>query len=353
MVTREVSLYLKYPASKDTLQRVQNSTLECVIEFKTGKEAVLLTTAPKELKSEYRIKGSVCLVEDELIVQFKPKNTGLYTVRIFSDTRELCRPVAFLIDHNCDAEGTSYYHPVKPTASYVRRSPALSTSSVEQQQPRYSAFEGVKLRRAPDPQQRGPSPSASGGGGGQTPSEQQSPESHLGQPRPPPLSPFSEVQQVHPESFNAGHQLVKGFTSDPSLGPPGSPEPHTSMTQAAGYQGFQSPEISPTSDYNLQAAGMAQMGRSVPQGSRLSYMSAMGSRPPSMAEDSAQFSGDLLSTVPGKKSFDHLHAEKQRGTTPSYGIRRNVFDFSHNTVITPETFKSMAAMGRRKKAKKR
>ena len=331
MVTREVSLYLKYPASKDTLQRVQNSTLECVIEFKTGKEAVLLTTAPKELKSEYRIKGSVCLVEDELIVQFKPKNMGLYTVRIFSDTRELCRPVAFLIDHNCDVEGTSYYHPVKPTASYVRRSPALSTSSAEQQ-PRHSAFEGVQLRRAADPQ---------GASGGQM-SEQQNPES-LGQPRPPPLSPFSEVQRLHPESFNAGHQLVKGFTSDPSLGPP---EPHASLAQAAGYQDFQPAGISPTHDYALQ--GVAQVGGNT-QGNRLSYMSGMGSRPPSTADDSAQFSGDLLSTVPDKKSFDHLYAEKQRGA-PSYGIRRNILDFSHNTVITPETFKTMAG---RKKSKKR
>ena len=336
MVTREVSLYLKYPGSKDTLQRVQNSVLECVIEFKTGKEAVLLTTAPKVLKSEYRIKGSVCLVEDELIVQFKPKNTGLYTVRIFSDTRELCRPVAFLIDHNCDAEGTSYYHPVKPTASYVRRSPALSTTSAEQQ-PRYSAFEGVKLRRAADPHRAS---------GGQT-SEQQSPES-LGQPRPPSLSPaFSEVQQSHPEAFNAGHQLVKEFTSDPSLG---SPEPHTSLAQAADYQDFQSGEgIIWSSDHGVQ--GMALRGGNV-QGNRLSYISGMGSRPPSTADDSAQFSGDLFSTVPDKKSFNHLYSEKQTGS-PSYGNRRNILDFSHNTVITPETFKTMAAMGRRKKVKKR
>ena len=343
MVTREVSLYLKYPASKDTLQRVQNSTLECVIEFKTGKEAVLLTTAPKALKSEYRLKGSVCMVDDELIVQFKPKNTGLYTVRIFSDTRELCRPVAFLIDLNCDVEGTSYYHPVKPTASYMRRSPAISISSAEEQ-PRYSAFEGVKLRRAADPQQRASQISA---GNGQM-SEQRSPES-LGQPHPPPpLSPLSEVQevqQVHPEEFNAGHQLVKGFTSDPSLGPP-SREPHTSLSQPADYQDFQSAGISPTSDYALQ--GMAQVGGNV-QGNRLSYMSAMGTRPPSTADDSAQFSGDLLSTVPDKISFDHLHTEKQRGA-PSYGIRRNGLDFSHDLVITPETFK---IMGRRKKAKKR
>lgn len=334
-MTREVSLYLKYPASKDTLQRVQNSTLECVIEFKTGKEAVLLTTAPKELKSEYRIKGSVCLVEDELIVQFKPKNVGLYTVRIFSDTRELCRPVAFLIDHNCDAEGTSYYHAVKPTASYVRRSPALSTNSGEQQ-PRYSAFEGVQLRRAADPQ----SPSRSGQA-----SEQQSPES-VSQPRPPPppLSSFSEVQQVH---LNAGHQLVKGFTSDPSLGPPAA-EP---LAQAANYQDFQSAGISPTSDYAQE--GVSHMGGNMRHaGTRMNYMSGMGSRPPSMADDSAQFSGDLLSTVPDKRSFDHLYAEKQRGT-PSYGIRRNVFDFSHNTVITPEAFKTMAIMGSRKKSKKR
>ena len=321
MVTREVSLYLKYPASKDTLQRVQNSLLECVIEFKTGKEAVLLTTAPKELKSEYRIKGSVCLVDDELIVQFVPKNVGLYTVRIFSDTRELCRPVAFLIDHNCDAEGTSYYHPVKPTSSYVRRSPALSTASDTMQQ----HFEGVKLRH--------PIPRRSGGQ-----AEQRSPES-LGQPRPPSLSPFREVQQVHPEAFNGGHQLVKGFTSDPSLG---SPETHPSLAAQTNYQEF-SPEISP-SDHTVQG-----MVRSNMQGNRLSYVSGIASRPTSTADDSAQFSGDLLSTVPDRKSFDHLYVEKQTGA-PSYGVRRNVLDFSHNTVITPETFKTMAS---RKKAKKR
>lgn len=274
-------------------------------------------------------------MEDELIVQFKPKNTGLYTVRIFSDTRELCRPVAFLIDHNCDAEGTSYYHPVKPTASYVRRSPALSTTSAEQQ-PRRSAFEGVKPRRAADPQRAS---------GGLTSEQQQSPES-LGQPRPPSPSPFSEV---HPEAFNAGHQLVKGFTSDPSLAGR-SPEPHTSLAQAAEYQSGEG--IIWTSDHAVQQMAQRGIGGNV-QGNRLSYISAMGSRPPSTADDSAQFSSDLLSTLPDKKSFSHLYAEKQIGVPSYYGSRRNVLDFSHNTVITPETFKTMAAMGRRKKAKKR
>lgn len=314
MVTREVSLYLKYPGSKDALQRVQHSVLECVIEFKTGKEEVLLTTAPKELKSEYRIKGSVCLVDDELIVQFVPKNIGLYTARIFGDTRELCRPVAFLVDHNCDIEGTSYYHPVKPTSSYVRRSPAFNSST---QQHHYSAFEGVKMRGDPRGKQRPGS----------------------GQPRPP-VSPLPGQQhQVHPEVFNEGHALVRGFTSDPSLS---SPEALTTLSQA-DYQDF-----SPGLTADPYRSG--NMG-----GKRMSYASGAESRPTSMimsADQTAQFAGDLFTTVPNKKSFDHLHAEKQTGV-PSYGARRNVLAFSHSSVVTPETFKNISTATGRRKSKKR
>ena len=311
MVTREVSLYLKYPGSPDALRRVQNSLLECVVEYKTGKEAVLLTTSPKELKSEYRLKGSVCLVDDELIVQFVPKNVGLHTVRIFSDTRELCRPVAFLVDQNCDVEATSYTHPLKPTSSYVRRSPALSVSS---QQQRQSAFEDV---------QRQQYPTASG-----TPDQQQSPESV--QPRPP-LSPFREAQNVHHDAFDGGHNLMRGFTSDPTLSPP---EVHPSPSKAEYPPGF--------------AAGMIS-GGNMHRNQRMSYISGTGSRPTSMADDSAHFSGDLHSSIPGKKSFDYLHREKRIGVL-SYGVRRDPLAFSHNTVITPDTFKFMAA---RKKSKRR
>lgn len=323
MVTREVSLYLKYPGTQDVLRRVRNSLLECVVEFKTGKATVLLTTAPKELKSEYRIKGSVCLVDDELIVQFLPKNTGLYTVRIFSDTRELCRPLAFLVDHNCDVEGTSYSHPVKPTASYVRRSPALSTSG--QQQQLRSAFEDVRNRRDPHGVQ----------------SAETSPEREaVGQPRPP--SAFPELPQVHPEGFDGGYKLVKGFTSDPSLSPP---EAHPTSLSQPEYQHYSPPHVT----------GIAPGGRNaVPAaGNRMSYISGAGSRPTSMTvDDNAQFSGDLHSTVPDKKSFDHLYAEKQRDGVSSYGVRRDQLAFSHNMVITPEAFKSMAALVK-KKPKKR
>lgn len=333
-MTREVTLYLKYPGSQDALRRVQNSLLECVIEFKTGKEAVLLTAAPKELKSEYRLKGSVCLVDDELIVQFLPKHSGLHTVRIFSDTRELCRPVAFLVDQNCEVEGTSYSRPVPPTSAYVRKSPALSTSAQQQQQhQRESAFEDVRKPHV-DPR------------GNQT--DQQSPESLPQQPHPP-MSPFREPSNVYPEAFDGGHNLMRGFTSDPTLGPgpAASAEVHPVPVPALHpeyqyYSGTTAPGFSPTHGMPANAVPLRKPRR-------VSYISGTGSRPTSMAKDSGHFSGDLHSTVPEKKSFDYLYAEKQGGNQ-SYGFRRDPLAFSHDTVITPDTFKSLAT---RKKSKRK
>ena len=318
MAAREISLYLKYPGSKEQIQRAQNSLLECVVEFKTGKEAVMLTTSPKELKSEYRIKGSVCLVEDELIVQFKPKNTGLYTVRIFSDTRELCLPVAILVDNNCDIEGTFYDRPVKPTAAYLRRSPALNAAA---QQYRSSAFNGVETPTSTSPVRVGQA--------GVTPS----PESV--QPRPT----FQEEPHVHQEAFDGGHNLMRGFTSDPTLSPP---DAHLSLSQPE-YQGY--------SPVDSSAIPMPNVPGNVSM-NRMSYISGVGSRPPSMVDDShmAQFSGDLHTTVPDKRSFDSLYAEKKYSGAPSYGARRDPLSFSHNTIITPETLMSFSS---RKKSKKR
>ena len=330
MVTREVPLYLKYPGTKDALRRVKNSHLECVVEFKTEKPAVLLTTSPKELKSKYRIRGSVCLVDDDLIVQFVPKNAGLYTVRIFSDTRELCLPLAFLVDENCEVEGTSYSHPVKPTASYVRRSPALSTSG---QQPYLrSAFGDAQSHRE----------SRGGYSAEQSPEREPMPRV---QPRPPQSSASPELRHTaHTEDTDGGQKpLARGFTSDPYMNPP---EVHQSSLSQPEYQEY-SPAHHTTSGVAMRARNSAQ-GRA---GNRVSYISGVGSRRTSMVDDDAHFSGDLHSTVPDKKTFDHLYDEKRRGAT-SFGARRDLLAFSHNTVVTPDAFKSMAAMVR-KKPKKR
>lgn len=276
-------------------------------------------------------------MDDELIVQFVPKNTGLYTVRIFSDTRELCLPLAFLVDENCDAEGTSYIHPVKPTASYVRRSPALSTSG--QQQYLRSAFRDVQSHRE------------SRGGN----SAEQSPEREpIVQPRPP-LVPRSqtcppqsgaspELRQARTEDIDGGPTMATGFTSDPYLNP--SEVQQTSLSQPEYYE-----EYSPTQHTTTGVPMRARNTHSAQTGNRLSYISGVGSRRTSMADDDAHFSGDLHSTVPDKRTFDYLYDEKRRSTT-SYGARRDPLAFGHNTVITPDTFKSMAAMIR-KKPKKR
>ena len=265
-------------------------------------------------------------MDDDLIVQFVPKNTGLYTVRIFSDTRELCHPLAFLVDENCDVEGTSYSHPVKPTASYVRRSPALSNSG--QQQYLRSAFRDAQSHRE------------SRGGN----SAEQSPEhAPMAQPRPPQSSASPELRQAHTEDIDGGPKMATAFTSDPYLN-------RRSEVQQASLSQPEYEEYSPTHHTTTEVPMRARNAQGQ-TGNRLSYISGVGSRRTSTVDDDAHFSGDLHSTVPDKRTFNYLYDEKRRGAT-SYGARRDPLAFSHNSVITPDTFKSIAAMVR-KKPKKR
>ena len=199
---------------------------------------------------------------------------------------------------------------MKPTASYVRRSPALSTSG--QQQYLRSAFRDAQTHREC---QRGGN------------SAEQSPEREpVVQPRPPQSSASPELRQAHTEDIDGGPKMATGFTSDPYL--------NRSKVQQASLSQPKYEEYSPTHHRN-----------------RLSYISGVGSRRTSTVDDDAHFSGDLHSTVPDKRTFDYLYDEKRRGAT-SYGARRDPLAFSHNTVITPDTFKTIAAMVR-KKPKKR
>ena len=139
MASRDVSLFLKYPGPSHVLQRLQHSFLECVVEYKSGSDGELQTLTPAELHSSYQLKGTATLVDDEIVVQFAPKHSGVHTVRIFADTRELCRPVAFIVTRGCEVESIPIDHPVKSTA-FVRHPPPFveqQSEAAESIQPSY------------------------------------------------------------------------------------------------------------------------------------------------------------------------------------------------------------------------
>ena len=86
------------------------------MEYKVGTEVELQTLTPSQLHSEYQLKGSAALIDDEIVVQFVPKHAGVHSARIFADTRELCRPVAFRVTRNCEVENLPMDKPVQRPA---------------------------------------------------------------------------------------------------------------------------------------------------------------------------------------------------------------------------------------------
>ena len=93
-----------------------------------GSSNELQTVPPSQLRSAYQLKGTAMLVDDELVIQFVPRNAGLHSVRIFSDTKELCRPIAFIINQNSDVESTPYDKPLKVNSSLFRSPPQSQPS---------------------------------------------------------------------------------------------------------------------------------------------------------------------------------------------------------------------------------
>lgn len=111
MSGKEVSLYLKVPSKPPTLlHRLENSLLESLIEYKpiNASTADLKKIRIFDVPSLYQTKGSVEVVDSELLVQFTARNVGIHTGRIFANTKEVCRPVVFLVKPSGDVESINY-----------------------------------------------------------------------------------------------------------------------------------------------------------------------------------------------------------------------------------------------------
>ena len=178
----EVTLFLKFPRSGRALQRLQHSLLECVVEYKTGSDAELQTKLPTELFSQYQIKGTALLADDEILVEFTPKHSGVHSVRIFADTRELCKPVPFLVNQRGEAINIPPDRPFKkpPSAPESFQSPSNLPAPT---------YYGVNNPRFP------PSPPRS----------------------PVPQSIASEAQTEPYPGLEMPPDHMRGFTSDPEL----------------------------------------------------------------------------------------------------------------------------------------
>ena len=244
-----------------------------------------MTKSPAQLKSQYQLKGTASLVDDEIIVQFAPKHKGLHTIRLFSDTRELCRPIAVIVNREFEVESTQIDQPVNMTiiSKLVHTSSTPGTSQQAQQQS--SAF----------PQ-----------GGGFPPSRSQSavpPDSSS------PQHNYVDQQQQW-QQLDYGH--IRGFTSDPSL------------TQQ---------DARPPSQYlNPPLPGASTAAQ------RYSFVSSGGggSRPVSMSPEEGTFAGDLFTSRPEKTTFEHLHASKKM-----YGVRKDPLSLDHENILTADRFRRL------------
>ena len=119
MAGKQVCLCLKVPSKPPTLlHRLENSHLECLIEYKPIDPGVDLGRVRLfEIQSSYQIRSSVQIIEDELLVQFTARNVGVHTARIFSNTKEVCQAVAFFVKSSGDIENIDVRHSILPRIS--------------------------------------------------------------------------------------------------------------------------------------------------------------------------------------------------------------------------------------------
>ena len=300
MSGREVTLYLKYPGSNIALQRLQLSYLECVVEHKSGNIDELQSFPPSYLKSDYQLKGTATLEDDELVISFAPKHSGLHTVRIFADTRELCKPVAFIINHDFEVESTPIDKPIKGTSSLFRHvspSPVPSTaqSIPQQQQQRMSQPYGTQVQRL-----------YQSGGYGAMQWGNDTTNLAASQPQP--------QQYIRPP---LDENFMQGF------------DPQVSANFQQPYQEYhgtiRESSLDPTSQQQQRHSHVTSGG---------------GSRPPSMVRDDPGFAGDLITMTPEKSTFNQLHAKKASGEQGLY-VKKNFLAMDHNKVVTPDTFEML------------
>lgn len=278
MTGREVTLFLKYPGPAHALQRLQHSFLECVVEYKTGSDGELQTKLPAELFSQYQMKGTATVADDEIIVEFTPKNSGIHSARLFSDTREICRPVPFIVNQRGETVNIPPDRPVKkpPPAPQNVRTPSHLPAPT---------FYGLNNPRFPH------SPSTS----------------------PVPQSVTSDATSAAQTDPSPGQDLdtlpgqIRGYTSDPSLSEPGQEAP-------------QQLNISPQ---------------------RVSQISAGGTRPPSINAGVYRGPGDPIYPRPREANFDDLYTSKQSGGKV-YGTRRGPLTIDYQSVVTADTLRMLS-----------
>ncbi len=240
----------------------------------------LQTIPPSQLRSAYQLKGTAALIDDELVIRFVPKNVGLHSVRIFGDTRELCRPVAFVVTQNNDVESTPYDQPVRATSSL---------------------FQGFRQSQLPHQSQSSHQPSM-----------------------PSPPHQYSSPEQYSPPSVSQRDSMMSGprdrdsfwqkFPADPTGGPRDS--------------------LSPVSSPQHRASNNLQ---------RQSFMSStpLAGRPVSMGpEAEATYAGDLFTSKPDHNTFSALYVAK-KGGQEVYGKRREFMAVDHTRAVTEDTFRML------------
>lgn len=103
MSQKRVSLYLKVPKRPVALlQQLENSLLESLIEYKPVDPHTGSPLDPSQ--HSYQIKGTAEVVDGELLIRFYARQAGLHTVRIFANTKEVCRQVAFIVKPTGEVE---------------------------------------------------------------------------------------------------------------------------------------------------------------------------------------------------------------------------------------------------------
>ena len=90
MAFREINVPLKLPGTPGELSKLGNTVLEGVV-YGTYKDVLLGG------QEEYEIEAVVFIMRGNLMLSFTPQFAGIHKARIFSDGREICKPVIFRI----------------------------------------------------------------------------------------------------------------------------------------------------------------------------------------------------------------------------------------------------------------
>lgn len=89
MAFREVNVPLKFPGTTDELSKLGNTVLEGVV-YGTHQDVLLG-------EQEYEMEAVVFIMRGNMMLSFTPQFAGVHTARIFSDGREICKPIVFRV----------------------------------------------------------------------------------------------------------------------------------------------------------------------------------------------------------------------------------------------------------------